>query len=106
MAPFPGSNYMQAFSLNKGGRTGSVFLCLLLASGHLWTSPYEAPGHSPIHFVARPIPFTLDSSESPRRHVPETMAGGVAVFDYNNDGYPDIFFANGADINTLKKACP
>jgi enediyne biosynthesis protein E4 len=30
----------------------------------------------------------------------------VAVFDYNHDGYPDIFFANGADIRTLKKTAP
>jgi hypothetical protein len=34
------------------------------------------------------------------------MAGGVAIFDYNNDGFPDIFFANGADIRTLKKSSP
>ena len=31
------------------------------------------------------------------------MAGGVAVFDYNNDGKLDIFFTNGADLKTLHK---
>ena len=34
------------------------------------------------------------------------MPGGVAVFDYNGDGRPDIFFTNGANIATLKKDSP
>jgi hypothetical protein len=61
---------------------------------------------SPIHFTYQPIDFQLDTSETPERHAPETMAGGVAVFDYNNDGKLDIFFANGADIQTLHKSSP
>ena len=65
----------------------------------------QAPA-SPIRFVYQPIDFTLDSCETPERHAPETMAGGVAVFDYNNDGAPDIFFTNGADIHSLKKTSP
>jgi len=59
---------------------------------------------APIHFAYQPIDFKLDSSETPERHAPETMAGGVAVFDYNNDGFLDIYFANGADIATLQKS--
>jgi hypothetical protein len=59
---------------------------------------------SPIHFVYRAIPFTLEVCETPERHAPETMEGGVAMFDYNNDGHLDIFFTNGADIGTLKKS--
>src|SRR5579863_9443462 len=58
---------------------------------------------SPIRFTYQPIDFKLDSDETPERHAPETMAGGVAVFDYNNDGKLDIFFTNGADIKTLQK---
>ncbi len=61
---------------------------------------------APIHFSFQPIPFSLDSCETPQRHAPESMAGGVAVFDYNNDGNLDIFFTNGADITTLKKDSP
>jgi enediyne biosynthesis protein E4 len=59
-----------------------------------------------IRFEYQPIPFELDSCETPERHAPETMAGGVAVFDYNNDGKLDIFFTNGADIKTLRKSSP
>jgi len=61
---------------------------------------------SPIRFTYQPIDFKLDSDETPERHAPETMAGGVAVFDYNNDGKLDIFFTNGADIHTLSKSSP
>jgi enediyne biosynthesis protein E4 len=51
-------------------------------------------------------PFQLEHGEVAARHVPATMAGGVAVFDYNRDGRPDIFFTNGANLATLKKDDP
>ena len=74
--------------------------------GALWAALSGQNPAAPIHFAYRPIDFRLDSSETPQRHAPETMAGGVAVFDYNNDGHLDIFFTNGADIRTLKKTDP
>lgn len=66
-------------------------------------APSPPAGDGPIRFAFQPIDFKLDSCETPERHAPETMAGGVAVFDYNNDGNLDIFFTNGADIKTLHK---
>ena len=69
-------------------------------------SPGEQLQPAPIEFELKKLPFHLDSSESPARNAPEAMAGGVAVFDYNGDGRPDIFFTNGADIATLKKSSP
>ena len=66
----------------------------------------NAASNSSIRFAFQPIGFKLDSDETSERHAPETMAGGVAIFDYNNDGKLDIFFANGADIKTLKKDSP
>ncbi len=61
---------------------------------------------SPIQFELKKIPFTLENDETPAKNAPEAMAGGVAIFDYNGDGRPDIFFANGANIATLKKDSP
>ena len=66
----------------------------------------SAAGDSPIKFAFQPIDFKLESDETKEYHAPETMAGGVAVFDYNNDGRLDIFFTNGANIQTLKKDSP
>lgn len=72
----------------------------------LWLAAAPPPGGSPIWFAYQPIDFRLDSCETPDRHAPETMAGGVAIFDYNNDGKLDLFFTNGADIKTLQKNSP
>ncbi len=52
------------------------------------------------------ITFMLRNSASQRRYSIETMAGGVAVLDYNNDGLLDIFFTNGANIPSLEKTGP
>jgi enediyne biosynthesis protein E4 len=60
-----------------------------------------------IKFSLQSLPFRVDSDETLQfLHAPATMAGGVAVFDYNKDGRPDIFFTNGANVETLKKDSP
>ena len=88
-------------------QTRRMLLCAAGAATFLWTlSVGAAPGNPSIHFTFQAIPFALDSCETPQRHAPETMAGGVAVFDYDNDGNLDIFFTNGADISSLTKTSP
>ena len=85
---------------------GAAAAALLLALSAFVFLPAAPAPASPIRFSYRPIAFQLDSNETPARNAPETMAGGVAVFDYNQDGRPDIFFTNGANIATLKKDSP
>jgi enediyne biosynthesis protein E4 len=65
---------------------------------------------SPIRFeeVAGPagVHFVLENSPTPDKHLIETMPGGIAVFDYDGDGRPDIYFTNGAAIPSLEKSAP
>src|ERR1035437_4740774 len=50
--------------------------------------------------------FVADSCPTPNKNLPETMLAGVALFDYDNDGYLDIYFVNGAAIPSLRKESP
>jgi hypothetical protein len=70
----------------------------------------QAQESAPIRFseIARQsgLVFTIDNAPTPEKHMIETMAGGLAVFDYNNDGRPDVFFTNGAENPKLEKTDP
>jgi hypothetical protein len=46
------------------------------------------------------IDFTLQNSPTPQKYLIETMPGGVALLDYNNDGLLDIFFVNGGNASS------
>jgi hypothetical protein len=38
-----------------------------------------------------------------KRYIVEEMGGGVAFFDYDNDGWPDIFLVNGSTLEGFPK---
>lgn len=73
-------------------------------ASHRLSAQGSAP--APIRFEHAAIGFQLEHGEVKPRRVPATMAGGVAVFDYDRDGRPDIFFTNGANLETLEKDEP
>ena len=86
-----------------------IFSCApFLRTASAGAQPAERPSkvQSPIYFDLQKIPFHLENDETEGKNAPEAMGGGLAVFDYNGDGRPDIFFTNGANIATLKKDNP
>ena len=70
-----------------------------------WQSPPPGTTAARTRFVnvaaAAGLTFVHRHSPTADKHYPESVPGGVAVFDYNGDGRPDIFFTNGAEMPTL-----
>jgi hypothetical protein len=85
----------------KAAIAGAIILLTAAAILAPSSAPYfeDRTVHSGISFV-------LHNAATPEKHQIETMAGGVAVFDYDGDGYPDIYFANGAEQPSLQKSGP
>ncbi len=50
------------------------------------------------------IDFKLQNSPTPQKYLIETMPGGVALLDYNNDGLLDIFLVNGGHLSSPMKS--
>jgi hypothetical protein len=72
--------------------------------------PPQAMEHSQIrfenHLKLSGVDFILNNSTTDDKPVIDAVLGGVALVDYDNDGYLDIFFTNGARIPSLAKDSP
>jgi tetratricopeptide (TPR) repeat protein len=78
--------------IDRVGRAGS------------WAEPGPA---QPVRFTRMAaIEFRLQHSPTPEKYLPSTMAGGLAVFDFDDDGLVDVFFANGAELPSMRKSGP
>ena len=81
-----------------GGRTPILFAAVLAAA---------ATAVGPICFEEigerAGLRFVLDNSATPERRQPESVIAGLALLDYDGDGYLDVYFINGAGMPSLVK---
>ena len=95
----------QFCKLRVGGSSpsgGSIFL-LTVATLTFAISAGPANESAAGNFVditaAAKVDFHHKASHTSKKYLLETMGSGVALFDFDNDGRLDIFFANGAPIS-------
>lgn len=80
---------------------GPAVASIALAEAAQHRSPVAAaqPIKFPLQFVdmtqAAGINFVLTAGSAEKNYIFESLEGGVAVFDFDNDGWPDIYFVNG-----------
>ncbi len=95
-----------------------VLLRLLAASGAGLVVPrLLSPGASASVLAAPPlfeeippeksgIHWIHENAMSPNRYLPETMGPGVAFFDYDNDGWMDLFLVQSGPCDFFKPKAP
>jgi hypothetical protein len=99
------------------GRTAMCCICVIavtigciLAGQIAATDVGPSPVRTAVSFrnvaVTAGLDFVLNNSPTPEKHLPETMAGGLAAFDYDGDQLTDIYFTNGASLPSLRKESP
>lgn len=94
-------------------RLGGALLGVLVATGCPPDStPPEQPPASdtppPFTDVTRQagLRFVHTHGATARRYLPETMGAGVAFFDFDGDGWPDLYFVNGLPVEQMGRADP
>ncbi len=85
----------------------AVLACTLGAALLVSSKPNE---QSRIRFENRQaqsgVTFILNNGTTDDKPIIDSTLGGVALLDYDNDGYLDLFFTNGASIPSLSKSNP
>ncbi|HEY7906238.1 MAG TPA: hypothetical protein VIC53_04875, partial [Wenzhouxiangella sp.] len=73
-------------------------------------SPMDEPNPTPANFEditkSAGIEFVHNSGAFGERLLPETMGGGVAFFDFNNNGHQDLLFINSNEWAFLEDRQP
>ena len=85
-------------------------ICFLLARSLFSSAAVNTGGSNRIRFEdiapRAGLDFVLRNDAAGRKYQVETMVGGVGIIDFDNDGWMDIFVANGASLPSLEKTQP
>src|SRR5499425_1657539 len=91
--------------MTRPSKPTRTLLALALAAPMMGASGKHEVSH--IQFENRQpgsgVSFVLDNGTLPDKPMIDGIPGGVALFDYDGDGYLDIFFTNGAHLPELVK---
>src|SRR5258708_26391634 len=83
-----------------------ILVALGLTALRLATAP-NPPGIRFENIAAKAgVNFITHNSPTPNKNQIETMVAGVALLDYDSDGWLDIYLVNGAAIPSLQKESP
>src|SRR6266516_4292640 len=87
--------------------TAGLLIALLAREMHPQHRTQSAAGISFENLQPRSgVDFVLNNGTTVDKPIIDSIPGGVALLDYDNDGFLDIFFANGARIPSLSKEDP
>ena len=77
------------------------FLCLLTFAATAFVAARQAPTDVLFRDVTRDAGITFQHQAAPeKKYIVESMSGGVALFDFDNDGLLDIYFVNSLTVDT------
>src|SRR5690349_1459685 len=63
-------------------------------------SPRQAPALPQLTDITASTGIRFNHLASPdKKYIVESMSGGVALIDYDRDGWPDIYFTNAPDVD-------
>ena len=72
----------------------------------LGAATVPAPTFEDVPSSASGITWVHQNAMSPARYLPESLGPGVAFFDYDNDGWMDIYLVNSGPCDFFKPAAP